>query len=126
MITFDEAFELFDTKVPFPTSWGIIKAEIERLKAENEKLKAEREGNIEKALDHNEEECKRCMEKVEIKQNLLIEEIEERVRKETAEEIFERLKPQTHQGVDMGGFFVEIRLHMHDLIWLEAKYGVKV
>lgn len=46
--------------------------------------------------------------------------------KDTAKEIFARFKNRTHQGVDLGGFFVEITLRMEDLVWIKNRYGVEV
>lgn len=48
--------------------------------------------NLEKAYEHNEDECKRCIQKVEAGQSLLLEETEKRVRQETAKAILKELK----------------------------------
>lgn len=52
-----------------------------------DRLETQLQANLEKAYEHNEDECKRCMEKVEPKQSFLLEETEKRVRQETAKEI---------------------------------------
>ena len=54
------------------------------------------------------------------------EELLKQERKEMAKEIFARFRNKTHQGVDLGGFFVEITLRMEDLVWIENRYGVEV
>ena len=44
------------------------------------------------------------------------------------ENLFARFKNRTHQGVDLGGFFVEMTLLLEDLnwIWIKERYGVEV
>lgn len=60
-------------------------------KARAERIKDDLQANLEKAYVHNEDECKRCMTKVEAEQSLLLEETEKRVRQETAEKILKDL-----------------------------------
>ena len=46
--------------------------------------------------------------------------------KEKVKEIFTRLAKRRHQGFDLGGFFVEYRLRLEDLNWIETYCGVEV
>lgn len=92
--------------------YGVL-THIKRLKAKNEalmkeadenaalameqklradKLETKLQANLEKAYDHNTEECKRCMNKVEFKQQCAEEVLKEQIRKETAKQIIGELR----------------------------------
>lgn len=108
---------------------------INRLKDENERLSvalklaqtrandAEEKlrANLEKAYEHSEQECNRCMEKVEFKHGLSLDATEERVRKETAKEILTYVGNLSDDCDD--------RIKLKDYQWhknLCQKYGVEV
>lgn len=101
------------------------KAEIERLTEENGQLKGYNSG-----LEYEVEQLQKQMDELNRKLSI-VERCEDcltvgKAIKDTAKEIFERLAKRKHQGVDLGGFFVEYHLRLEDLNWFEVKYGVEV
>lgn len=90
----------------------LYKVKCNELKIAEEKLQA----NLEKAYEHNEDECKRCITKVEAEQSLLLDETEKRVRQETAKELLQELFDEAMRyGKTTDG-----------IEWMAKKYGVEV
>lgn len=90
-----------------------------------DKLEAKLQENLEKAYEHNEDECKRCMAKVEVKQSLLLEETEKRVRQDTAIEIFSELFSKEDFVIINGAQSIPF-VEMFLIEQLAQKYGVEV
>lgn len=100
---------------------------IHRLQEKNAKQKAE----IERLTEAGNEAVRsftrmETLYKVKCKELEISEEKARQAVKDTAKEIFSRLAKRKHQGVDVGGFFVEYTLRLEDLNWFEARYGVEV
>lgn len=95
---------------------------------ELEIAEAKIQSNLEKAYEHNTEECKRCMSKIEIKQQCAEDDLKEQIRKETAKEIlqplYEKADISTH---DENNDFAYVCFQFRSRILAKAKkYGVEI
>lgn len=89
---------------------------INRLKAETEELNAKLQTRLEKAYEHNIEECNRCMDKVNFKHKMQMDCVKDQIRKETAEEILREMISWNDEKIDTADF-VEA---------MSNEYGVEV
>lgn len=85
-------------------------------KMRTDKLYEKLQSNLEAAYEHNTEECKRCMDKVEVKQQCAEEALKEQIRKETAREILQVLYEEA----------MRYRKTTDGIKHMAHKYGVEV